>query len=171
MFYIRIPDNTDHLEESYDRIFYSNFNLEFNDSIFCFCGEENESNAQFCRNCGLPLKNYGNLPDMAVLCVCSTLNDINDSFCIECGANIKKENSQIVCVCGHKNPISAKFCQDCQRPLNPKRLIISKIICSCGEVNDWDTEFCTNCGKNIKKMFLMKNFLRNTVKSLKNRFR
>ena len=108
---------------------------------------------------------------MAVLCVCSTLNDINDSFCIECGANIKKENSQIVCVCGHKNPISAKFCQDCQRPLNPKRLIISKIICSCGEVNDWDTEFCPNCGKNIKKMFLMKNFLRNTVKSLKNRFR
>lgn len=155
----------------YENSNYSNFNLEFNDSIFCFCGEENESNAQFCRNCGLPLKNYGNLPDMAVLCVCSTLNDINDSFCIECGANIKKENSQIVCVCGHKNPISAKFCQDCQRPLNPKRLIISKIICSCGEVNDWDTEFCPNCGKNIKKMFLMKNALRNTVKSLKNRFR
>ena len=45
--------------------------LDFNDSIFCFCGEENEKFSQFCKNCGYPLANYGKLNDLSILCTCS----------------------------------------------------------------------------------------------------
>ena len=150
---------------------YSNFNLEFKDSIFCFCGEENERFSSFCKNCGLPLTNYGNIGGMAILCTCSTLNDVTSDFCIECGNNLKREDTKIVCVCGHLNSKHLKFCENCERPLNPQRNLKTRIICSCGEVLSWDSEFCPNCGKNIKRHIVQKNSINSVVKTLKSSFR
>lgn len=158
-------------EESKSFDNYSNFNLEFNDSIFCFCGEENEKFSKYCRNCGLPLSNYGNIGEMAILCTCSKLNEVTSDFCIECGANLKKEDMKILCICGHKNSRHLKFCEECERPLNPHRNVKTRIVCSCGEILDWNVEFCPNCGKNIKRHFIRKNSINNTVKSLKSMFR
>ncbi|MEE1129692.1 MAG: zinc ribbon domain-containing protein [Methanobrevibacter sp.] len=146
---------------------YSNFNLEFEDSIFCFCGGENEKFSQFCKNCGLPLQNYGASSDVSILCTCSTINEVTSDYCIGCGNNLKNENSVIVCVCGHKNKAGSKFCETCERPLNPKKVIKSKIICTCGEILDWDTDFCHNCGKNIRRVIVLKNSLNNSIKNIK----
>ena len=150
---------------------YSNFNLEFDESVFCFCGEENEKFSRFCKNCGLPLRNYGSSPEISILCTCSTINEITSDFCIECGSNLRKENSKLICVCGHMNNKGSKFCEICDRPLNPLKIIKSRIICSCGEILDWDSDFCPNCGKNIKRTILQKNSINRTVKSLKNMLR
>lgn len=150
---------------------YSNFNLEFNESIFCFCGEENEKFSQYCRNCGLPLSNYGILNDMAILCTCSALNEITSDYCIECGCNLKQEDSKTICICGHKNDSYLKFCENCDRPLNPKRNVKTRMVCSCGEILEWDCEYCPNCGKNIRRRFIHKNSINNTVKTLKDIFR
>jgi predicted amidophosphoribosyltransferase len=150
---------------------YSNFNLEFTDSVFCFCGEENDKFSQFCRNCGLPLFNYGKQGDVHILCTCSTINEITSDYCIGCGKNLNIENSVILCICGEKNPKGTKFCHSCERPLNPQKTIKTRIICSCGEVLDWDADYCHNCGKNIKRTFIRKNTVNDTVKSLKNLLR
>ena len=150
---------------------YSNFNLEFDESIFCLCGEENDKFSLFCRNCGLPLVNYGKQNDIQKLCTCSTLNEVSSEFCMECGCNLDNEDSKIVCVCGNKNDLASKFCDLCERPLNPKRIIKSKIICSCGQVLEWDSDFCYNCGKNIKKAISRKVIVNKTIKNIKNTLR
>ena len=160
-----------HGEEEPINTNYSNFNLEFEDSVFCFCGEENERFSRFCRNCGRPLVNYGKSNDIFLLCTCATINEATSDFCIECGKSLKKENTVIVCVCGEKNPAGSNFCQKCDRPLNPQKTIKSKIICSCGEILDWDSEFCYNCGKNIKLSLIRKNSINGTVKTIKGIFR
>lgn len=150
---------------------YSNFNLEFTDSVFCFCGEENEKFSHFCRNCGLPLINYGKSYDISILCTCSTINEATSDYCIKCGKNLNRMDSVVLCICGEKNPKGSKFCHNCERPLNPQKTIYTRIICSCGEILDFDSDFCHNCGKNIKRAFMRKNSVNNTVKSLKGLFR
>ena len=106
---------------------FSNFNLEFKDSIFCFCGEENEKFSQFCKNCGRPLKNYGPSSSISILCTCATINEVTSDFCVGCGKSLNKEDSLLICVCGHKNKRGLKFCEMCDRPLNPQKIIKTKI--------------------------------------------
>ena len=148
--------------------YYRNFDLEFDNPIFCVCGEENDEHSFYCGNCGLPLDSYDRLDDIKKLCVCSVLNDATSEYCTECGNRLSEEVSEIICVCGCRNHINSRVCSSCERPLNPKRIIKSKIVCSCGKIMAFDSEFCPNCGRNIKRNIARRKNISNTVSFVKN---
>ena len=146
---------------------YANFELEYENPIFCSCGEENSEDSQFCENCGLPLDSYKNIDNIKILCVCAVLNESTSDFCVECGNNLNEEIVNIICVCGTTNSVNSRFCSSCKKPLNPDRLIKSKLVCDCGKIMEFNSEFCPNCGKNIKKVINRKKNFSKTIKSVK----
>ena len=135
--------------------------------IICSCGYINNSNNEFCYNCGkkingklsklfkqsyrfpnsktkMSVENYReNLIDGLINFMSESDNNEFDNF------NPTYSNSQF-CFCGEEINPEDECCSKCGRPL--KRIDESdeyRIYCSCGTLNSISNDFCTNCGVNL----------------------
>ena len=137
---------------------YSNFNLKEFDKLN---NDDFGEKYKYVKYFGIDKNTKNSVGDQITVLYYNSIDDFALSI------NTKTNDEVIFC----KNPKGSKFCHNCERPLNPQKTIYTRIICSCGEILDFDSDFCHNCGKNIKRAFMRKNSVNNTVKSLKGLFR
>lgn len=161
-------------EKNEENEFYSNFASSYDHPIFCFCGQENDIDSQYCIRCGFPLHRSRYEPDnFKVLCTCGSISDIYSERCGECGTSLDHENEINICSCGMQNSPDAKYCISCRKPLNPERTIRTRYICTCGAFLDYSAAFCENCGRKVSASIKNKRSVIkrvNSLKKLKRRF-
>jgi tetratricopeptide (TPR) repeat protein len=117
------------------------------------CGFENPQDAQFCIDCGAPLKSEPK-PATVPCPKCRYENKPDSAFCITCGNSLKADKAE------PKRDIPSepgKAREESKPRPGPRKKAAPKppaqIVCpQCRSENDQDSAFCINCGSSLKPL-------------------